>query len=225
MINRRLHLPLLFILLLAWNSLSSQVNDAQLWLSVNLEKKLTPALAIGFTEEVRLNENMTEAGTIFSELGFTYRFWKRFRVGGTYRFSLKRRLDDTYERLNSWYLDGSYREKFNPVSLILRLRYQSRYAETFTSERAEIPKNHLRTKLTVRYDLQKKFEPYAYAETFFRTGVPASLSFDQLRICAGIEYSFSRMHMIDLHYLICREYNVVNPETYYVIGASYYLTF
>ncbi|MCX6266736.1 MAG: DUF2490 domain-containing protein [Bacteroidetes bacterium] len=218
------HLLLVF-LFLAGESLYSQVSDAQLWLSVNLEKRLTPALAIEFTEEVRMNENMTEAGTIYSDLGISYRFLKQFKIGGSYRLAMKRRLNDTYERMNSWYVDGSFREKFKPIGLALRLRYQSRYSEAFTSEKAAIPKNHLRTKLTVKYDLQKKFEPYLYAETYFRTGVPASVSFDQLRLCAGIEYSFNRRHMVDLHYLFCREYNAVNPETDYVIGIEYYFTF
>lgn len=224
MIKRQGYL-LLFFLVLAGNSVLSQVNDAQLWLSVNLEKKLTTDLTVDFTEEVRMDENMTEVGTIYSNLGVSYRPWKRFKVGAFYRFTLKRRLDDTYERLNGWYVEGSYREKIKPLALALRLRYQSRYAESFTSEKAEIPKNYFRTKLTVKYDLQKKFEPYIYAETFFRTGVPASVSFDQFRLCAGIEYSFNRMHMIDLHYLLCREYNDANPETDYVIGVGYYFSF
>ena len=77
----------------------------------------------------------------------------------------------------------------------------------------------------VKYDIQEKIEPYVYAETFFKTGVPAGQSFDELRLCAGVEYAFNRMHKIDLHYLICREYNVKNPETAYVIGAGYYFTF
>ena len=216
---------LFFLLILVGNSLHAQVNDAQLWLSVNLEKKITPALAIGFSQELRLNENMTEAGTIFSDLGLSYRFNKRFKAGASYRFTLKRQLDDTYERKNSWYLEGFYREKLSPVSMVLRLRYQSRYAEASTSEKAGIPENHLRTKLTIKYDLKKKFEPYLYGEAFFQTCTTASQSFDQLRLCAGIEYSFNRKHMIDLHYLFCKEYHVKHPETDYVVGVSYYFTF
>lgn len=212
-------------LFLAGSGVHAQVNDAQMWLSVNLEKKLTPALSIGFTQELRLNENITEAGTIFSDLGVSYKFGKRVKAGASYRFTLKRRLDDTYERKNSWYVEGSYREKLKPVVLILRLRYQSRYDEAFTSETAGIPENHLRAKLTVKYDLQKKFEPYVYGEVFFRTCTSPYQSFDQLRLCAGIEYSFNRMHTIDLHYLFCREYGVNHPETDFVAGVSYYLSF
>jgi hypothetical protein len=216
---------LLFFLLLAGKIVFAQVNDAQLWTSVNLEKKLTPDLSIEFTEEVRIIENMTEAETIFSELGASYMFWKRLKLGAAYRFTLKRRLDDTYAHLNSWYVEGSYHEKIKPFRFVLRLRYQSRYAEAFTSEKAGTPKNHLRTKLMVKYDLSKKTEPYVYAETFFKIGVPAAESFDELRLCGGVKYAFNRMHKVDLHYLFCREYNAANPETAYVIGVGYYFTF
>jgi hypothetical protein len=46
-----------------------------------------------------------------------------------------------------------------------------------------------------------------------------------MRFGAGVEYTFNRMHMIDLQYLIRHEKNAVNPETDYVVGVSYYLTF
>jgi hypothetical protein len=216
---------LLISLLLTGSFLHAQVNDAQLWLSVNLEKKLTSALSLGFSEEIRLNENMTEAGTIYSDLGLSYRFRKRFKAGASYRFTLKRRLDDTYKKYHSWYAEFTWREKLRPVTMLVRLRCQSRYDEPYTSENAAVSENHLRTKITLKYDLDKKIEPYVSGELFFGTGVPAYQSFDQLRLCAGIEYSFNRMHMIDLHYLIRREYNVNNPETDYVVGAGYYLKF
>jgi len=223
--RRRRHLLLLAWFLGTGGILCAQVNDAQLWFSAGVEKKLTPALSIEVIEELRLNENITEAGTWYTDLGMSYRFLNRFKVGGAYRFSLKRRLDDTYQRYNSWYAEAVCREKFKPMGLALRVRYQSRYAESFTSEKAAVPRNHMRTKLTVKYDLDRKFEPYCYAETYFRCGVSAYGSFDQLRLCAGIEYTFNRMHMIDLHYLFSREYNVANPETEYVIGIEYYFTF
>jgi len=224
MINMQRYL-LLICLLLTGGSLHAQVNDAQLWLSVNLEKKLTSDFTIGFSEEIRLNENMTEVGTVYSDLGLSYRFLKRFKAGATYRFTLKRRLDDTYKKYHSWYAECTYKEKIKPVSMLLRLRYQSRYDEPYTSENAAISENHFRTKVTLKYDLDKKFAPYVFGEAFFGTGVPAYRSFDQLRLCAGIEYSFNRMHMIDLHYLFRREYNVNNPETDYVVGVAYYLKF
>ena len=77
----------------------------------------------------------------------------------------------------------------------------------------------------MKFDTDSKFEPYVYTETFFRLSVPAAESLDLVRWCAGVEYAFNRMHMIDLHYLIQKEMNVKNPVTDYVIGLSYQFSF
>lgn len=217
---------LLFVILcLAGLFGRAQVNDAQAWLTAGVEKKLLPGLSVGLEEEVRLEENMTEVGTVYTDLSARYRLNKRFSAAIVYRLTLKRRLDDTYARYHGWYVQGTYREKFAPVILVLRLRYQSRYAEEPASEKASLPKNHFRTRLMVRYDTDRKFEPYLYSEAYFSTGVPAWASFDQLKLCAGVEYTFNRAHSVDLHYLVSREYNVSDPETDFVVGIGYNFKF
>jgi hypothetical protein len=218
------YILLLLFICLGFRS-SGQVNDAGMWLDLNLEKKITPVLSACFTEEIRLNENITEVGLLYSDLGLSYKFGNKFKLGANYRFTKKKRLDDTYQNFHSWYFDASYREKLKPVNMILRLRYQSKYTESFTWEDGVVAKSHIRTKLTLKYDLNEKFEPYAYGEAFFRLNDPVYYPFDQLRLCAGVEYTFNRMHKIDLYYLICKEYNVKHPETDFVIGVSYSVTF
>lgn len=200
----------------------AQVNDAQAWLNIELEKKITQAFSAGFTQEVRLNENISEVGTIYSDIGVGYRFSQRFKAGISYRFTLKRRLDDTYEKRHSWYAEGSYREKFKPVELALRLRYQSRYDEANTNENAGNAENHLRTKLNVNFDLDRKYAPYLFGEAFFRLGYSPYQSFDELRFGGGVEYSFNRRNKLNLSYFISKEIGVNDPQTAYVIGAGYY---
>jgi hypothetical protein len=213
------------MLLFAGAFVQGQVNDAQLWLKAGIEKRITPDLAASFTEEVRLVENITEAGLAYTDLGISYRLGKRFKLSAAYRFSKKRRLDDSYESFNGFYFDASYREKISALTSIIRLRFQSRYGEVASSPEAAIPRDKLRARLTLKYDLRKKYEPYVYAEAFFRLNDPARLPFNQIRLCGGVEYTFNRMHMIDLYYLVQREYNVNNPETEFVAGVSYYFTF
>ncbi|HNY01320.1 MAG TPA: DUF2490 domain-containing protein [Bacteroidales bacterium] len=217
---------LAFLLAMAAGPLRSQVNDAQLWLNLSAEKKLTSHLSAEAGGELRLNENMAEAGTIYGEAGLSYRFLKKFRVGAFYRYTLKRRLDDTYKQHHGWYAEAGYRDKIGRIRLQARLRYQSRYNEPMTSDDAAIPNDHLRAKLTLKYNLKKsKFEPYISGEGFFDKRAPCYKKFDQLRLCAGIEYAFNRMHMIDLSYMFRREYQAKNPETDYVIGLGYHFTF
>ncbi|MCX6244393.1 MAG: DUF2490 domain-containing protein [Bacteroidetes bacterium] len=221
-------IPAVFLflcLLFPQKGIFAQVNDAQLWTSLNIEKKITPVLSAHFTEEVRLNENITEVGTIFSDFSLSYRLGKRFKIAAGYRFSNQRNVDDSYDKRHRYYFDLGYREKVKPVTFLLRTRFQSEYSNIYSSEDGFVPDNHARVKLTLKFDLNRKFVPYIEGESFFRLNRIVYGSFDQLRLCGGIEYTFNRMHMVDVHYLFRKEYNVKHPETDYVVGISYYFTF
>jgi hypothetical protein len=214
------------ILLLLFSGMigHTQVNDAGLWLSLNVEKKITPALTFRFSEELRMNENITEAGTIFSDFGLAYKFGSRFRISANYRFANKRRLDDTYDKRLSYYFEFTYREKIQPLVVLFRARFQSRYTDIFSSPDGKNPDYFSRAKLTLKLDLNKKIEPYIFAESFWELNDPEGICFVNLRYCAGIEYSFSRLHMVDLYYMIQKEYNVNDPRTDFIVGIGYYYT-
>jgi hypothetical protein len=202
----------------------SQENDAGLWLSLSLEKKITPALSATFSEEVRLYENITEVGIVFSDIGFAYKFGNRFRISANYRFINKKRLDDSYDNRQRYYFDFIYREKITPLVLLFRARFQSQYTDIFSSPDGKIPDYYSRAKLTLKLDIDKRIKPYVYAESFFKLKNPEGILFDGIRYCAGIEYSFNRLHMLDLFYMIQKEYNVNNPETDFIVGVGYYFT-
>jgi hypothetical protein len=211
---------LAFSRMISW----SQENDAGLWLGLNLEKKITPSLSFTFSEEVRMYENITEVGIIFSDIGLAYKFGTRFRISANYRFINKKRLDDSYDNRQRYYFDFIYREKTPPFILLFRARFQYQYTDIFSSAEGKVPDYYLRTKLTLKLDFFKRIKPYVYTESFFKLGNPDGILFEGIRYCAGIEYSFNRLHMVDLFYMIQKEYNVNNPETDFIVGIGYYFT-
>jgi len=206
-------------------NLFSHAQDAGFWLSVNAEKKITQALSVSLSEEFRLNENMNEFGTFFTDAGLTYKINKYLRISANYRFICKRRLDDSYSNRHRYYFDLTVRKKFKPVTLSLRTRFQSQYADIFSSEDGKIPAYYLRDKLTIKYDAGKHIQPYFYAEIYTPLKHPYDVFIDKTRYCAGFEYEINRMNTIDVFYLFQKEYNVKAPETDYVIGLGYYLSF
>jgi hypothetical protein len=222
----------LFLLFFSSGVCAQPQNDAGLWMDANVEKKITPDLSVVLVEEIRMYENITELGTILTSLGIEYKFLKKFRIGVHYRYSNKKRVDDTYDNRHMWYADIHYKQKIRPVSVLLRVRYQSQYTDIYSSEKGEVPKDHIVPKITLKYDLKRKYEPYVYGEIYCPVGAravhtynPAGEPLDQWRACAGVEYTFNRSHMIDLHYLVNKEVNVKDPVTAYVAGISYYFTF
>jgi hypothetical protein len=214
----------LFFITLSVNFLIAQVNDAGLWLSLNAEKKITPVLSATLSQEFRMNENICELGTFFTDAGITYKFGKIIKASVNYRFTNKRNLDDSYSKRHRYYVDLTARKKFKPLVLSFRTRFQSQYTDVFCSPEGKIPEYYSRNKMVVKFDLDKKFTPYLYTELFSPVFSGEGLYIDNARYCAGIEYQKNRMHGFDFFYMIQKEYNVNNPQCDYIIGMGYFLS-
>jgi long-subunit fatty acid transport protein len=206
-------------------SLYAQVNDAGLWTSINIDKKISKKFSISLSEEIRFNENISEMGSIFTDAGINYKINKIIRISGNYRFINKRRIDDSYSQRHRYYFDFSIRTKFQYFTLMFRTRYQSQYKDIYSSPDGKVAENYIRNKLTIKYELDKKWSFYGSFEMFSPLRTYDKILFDNLRYNAGIEYSINKMHSIDLSYLIQKEYNVKNPWTDYVICVGYNFSF
>jgi len=209
-------------LLIGFNSYS-QYQDANLWMNVSVEKKIIPTLSVSINQEFRMNENITELGTFFTDVGLNLKINKYLRFSASYRFINKRRLDDSYSMRHRYYFDLMLRKKFSPVILSFRKRFQSQYVDVFSSEDGKIPDYYSRNKLTLKVDAGKNIQPYVYAELFSPLKRPYSIFIDNARYCLGVEYSINRMNTIDVFYMFQQEYNVKNPEADHIIGVGYYI--
>lgn len=199
----------------------SQVNDAGMWYSVGLEKKLTQKLSAEVGTELRLNENFSEIGTFFTEIGMGYRFNKVISVSAGYRFTQKRRVEDTYSTRHRFLVNLNLRHKLSMIAFAGRIRYQSQYSDVNSSDDGKIPDNYIRTKISAKADLEKRYAPYLSYEAFFHVNRPEGMLYDNFRIAAGVEYEFSKKSAIDIGYMIDREVNVSDPWTNYVITVGW----
>ena len=203
----------------------SQVNDAGMWYALDLEKNLNQNMTANVGTEIRLNENISELGTFLTEAGISYRLSKQVAVSVGYRFTQKRRVDDSYSARHRFLVNLNLRHKIERIAIGARIRYQSQYSDVNSSEDGKIPDNYIRTKITAKADLNKRYAPYLSYEAFIHVNRPEGALYDNYRLAAGIEYEFSKKSAIDVGYMIDREINVSDPWTNYVltVGWSYKL--
>lgn len=217
---------IIFIIAITSSVLSQgQFNDAGLWTSINIEKKISSNFSFSITEELRMNENITEAGTIYTDAGITYKVNKFIRLGGNYRFIEKRKIEDYYSKRHRYYFDLTLRNKIFKYTIQLRSRFQSQYADIFSNEKGKIAEDYFRNKLSVKYEYNKKISAFASYEIYTPLRSYDKVFMDNYRINAGLEYSFNKFHSIDLSYLFQKELNVNNPETDYIICIGYNINF
>jgi len=198
-----------------------QVQDANFWMNVKVEKKIIPTLSVSINQEFRLNENITELGTFLTDIGLHYKINKYLRVSASYRFINKRRMDDSYSMRHRYYFDLVVRKKFYPVTLSFRTRFQSQYADVLSSEDGKIPEYYSRNKLTVKVDAGKNIHPYVFAELYSPLKRPYDIFMDNMRYSVGVEYEINRMNSLDFYYMFQKECNVKNPEADHIIGIGY----
>lgn len=199
----------------------AQVNDAGMWIGIDLEKKIGNGLAIQFSDEIRMNENISEVGTWFNEIGLEYRINKVISASVAYRLIQKRRLDDSYSTRHRYLINLNFREKLGNISLSFRARYQSQYRDVLSSDNGKLPDNYLRTRVMAKYDTNKKYVPFLSGETFFHLNHPEGVVFDNYRLSGGISYEWNKKSSLNLGYMVDREINVSNPWTNYIITLSW----
>ena len=218
---------LLYIFLFTVSIARAQVNDAGLWASVSLEKKINKQFDIGLSQEIRLIENYSELGSAFTELNLNYkiRVLKGLSFSPSYRFLQRRNQDNEYSFRHRLSFDLSYRYKLNKIIFSLRERFQSQVRDVMNGEEGFAPVHYLRSKLSIKYDLNKKINPWISTELFYQLNNGEGNEFDNVRYSAGIDYDFNKHHSISLFYLINKELNVNNQETDYITGISYKYSF
>jgi hypothetical protein len=207
--------------LLCSSSLFAQVKDAGLWTSVNFEVKVVKKLTATISEEVRFNENISEAGTIFTDAGLTYKLNKHLQFAGNYRYIQKRTVEDYYSFRHRFYADVKYSHKLKQFDISLRSRLQDQYSDIGRASDGGIPEFYLRNKLSLALDLNKPYSPFMSVELFSPLNYPHYNAFDNIRTTAGIEYAFSKHHKIEIFYMIQKEVNVSEPQIDFVIGLGY----
>ena len=191
-------LRLLLVLFLIFVSMKSytQVNDAGLWTSVNIDKKIGYGFTAGLCQELRFNENISELGTAFTEISLDHKILKGFSGGISYRFIQNRRVNDEYSIRHRLNLDIAYRLKWKKFTATIRERYQNQVKDVESSSVGFSPESYLRSKFTVKYNTGKKYNPWIASELFLQLNNPAGNEIDNIRYSLGFDYKFNKKNSV-----------------------------
>jgi hypothetical protein len=219
----------LFILsAFSMNGFGQATNDAGLWSTFNLDKKLHDKFSVFLTEEFRLRENFTMVNLFYTDLGVEVRPVKFLKVSLAYRLIEKNLDDEMYSYRHRLMLDITVKKKFGDFVLSYRHRLQSEVRNIYTSRDGSLPEWYSRNKFTVKYDFGKKIVPYIGAEFRYQISNPRALESDgtwhRSRYSAGLDYKVNDKSTFGLYYLIQNEYNVSAPQDLYIVGVEYSLS-
>lgn len=213
-----------FIIILIFNFQGySQREDLGLWTSLGFDKSITNKLDLDFVQELRLNENISELETAFSDIGLSYELIKNIKLGLNYRFIQKRDLASFYNTRHRFYGDITLKYPIHKFELSLRTRFQYQYIQINSSEGGMLPENYMRNRLLISYDINKRLATYLTSEFYYNMGFASE--FDKIRYSAGLKYKLTQLSGINLYYLMQEEINEANPMREYIAGLAYTFSF
>jgi hypothetical protein len=209
--------------------ISAQNNeDAGMWNTISIEKKFKNKVSVFVKEEFRLKENFGRLNLFYTDVGIGYHPYNFLKVEIAYRTIEKYLIDDFFSIRHRLMLDITLKKKINNVTLSYRHRLQAEVRNVNSSEKGAVPEWYSRNKLTLKYDLHKKYSPYLSCELRYQISDPRSIESDQTwhraRYALGFDYELNKRSTFGIYYLIQREWNVSIPEDLYILGLEYTFT-
>ena len=203
---------------------AGQVDDMGLWLGLSIEKKATRDLTVSLGEQIRFNHDVTSVDVLLSDIGFEYAFSKKLKAAFHYRF-INSNQDTYYSKRHRVYIDVSYKEKFSILTLTLRERLQEQFNDIYSSETGKIPLWISRSKLTAKFDVNKKYTPYISGEVYYiiDNAKETDQIFSRFRYELGFNYKFNRIS--SLNPFLLYQHSLVSNFNELVYGITYTYSF
>ena len=210
------------------NCISQNYPDAGLWNTFNLDKEINSKITFLFTEECRVKENFTRLNLFYTNLGIECKVAKFFKVALVYRWIDKFQDDNTFSYRHRLMLDLTFKHKFGQLTTSYRNRTQAEERDVFSSKNGEIAEWYSRNKFAVKYDMNKRYVPYASVEFRYQIhdyrNLASEYTWHRERYVLGFDYLLNKKNTLGIYYLIQREYNVLSPQDLYIVGLEYSLS-
>lgn len=223
-------LIIISFLLIPFFCIAQVENDAGLWSTFTLQKKLSKKIFVVVDQEFRLRENFQRINLFYTNIGVDYKINKNIKLSPSYRAIQKMKLDMTVSHRHRLSLDVTAKKKFNKITLAERVRYQIEVQDYLTSNKGRLPEQFLRFKTDFKYAFNDKITPFVSTELRYQirswrgNDMFYNNQFHRIRNVIGVDYQINEKNGFSLYYLIQNEFNIAGLENIYIIGLAYTLS-
>lgn len=215
--SRIISIILLFIVLPA----ASQYTDGGLWNSVSVEKGVIKKIDLGVELGVRLDQDMTQLESVFTDISLKYKVSDVIRTAFTYRLGSKFDALGIPEARHRGAFDVVLRTGWRDLDIGYRLRYQANTSGAVSGESGVEFKNALRNKLSLSHKIIKRTRLEASGEIFVGNNERYGNEISDYRLKLGVERRIKKRQYFSFGGLYQSEVNANNPGTDVVLYWAY----
>ena len=203
-------------------------SDVELWTGFGLKYDLHKRLSFKLEEQLRLKDNLTTFGQLFTEGTLTYDpgkvdFLKPLELSVGSRYIIDNDTKGKQQGIEFFFrynVDAEYKFDFGRFSVDYRFRFQSR--NQLNTLEDDFPVNDIRHRIGFHYKIKDwKLDPKVQVELFSRNSNQTTYNISRLRVRLGSDYSFVKRQDVDFFIMYEQDLGEVIPERVYGVGLSY----
>jgi hypothetical protein len=206
-------------------SFSQSAKDFGVWTKAGLEYKLNDKLNLSFSEGLRMRENTTRLNSLYSELGLEYKIVKGIKTSLSYRSMQRLEKENYFSYRHRFAWDVNCKYTNGRFTLGYRHRLQTGVRKYYTSKLGKIPAWNYRHRFQVKYEYNKRIEPFISAEVNFQLYDARQMMFNnaanRLRYQLGTDIKLNAKSSISIYYMIQDEFNTEKETDQYILGIEY----
>lgn len=198
------------------------VEDASVWLGLNIEKKVNSRINLSFSNQTRFDRNITRYRLGYQDLGLDYKVLKFLHVQADYKLIHRQREDESFSIRHQYNLSFILKKDFGLWSISFKNRWQCLYKDIYSSEDGKQAIWTNRNKLTVKYELNKRIQIYSSGELNYILKPFQDEGLDRYRASFGLEYKLTRNSGLELYYTMQRELDLSKEiNRFHIYGLTY----
>ena len=195
-------------------------DDAALWLSFKLEKKLGNGLSAYVKHQSRFNENMTAYGLSYLDLGASFKINKLIKLYGGAVLSRKDPFYELYQNRQRYYFSINLKHDIKKFELSFRNQTQLQIKQQSGLE-YEI---YNRNKLGIDYEVNKRISLNLSQEVYLPLNDPEGYFIDRSRTTIGAAYKIRKGHSLEPYFLY--QFRMVSStDRDFIYGINYAINF
>ena len=187
--------------------------DFGTWTKIKSDFKINKKTSFTNKTEVRTLDNSSQISQFYTQFSLNKKFNKKLSTSFAWRLRLLNK-EYSYLLANRFHNDLTFKHKISDLSFYFRLRTQINFNPNSNNEFYE------RTRLKLKYKINKKIAFYAYQELYFLLSPSERYFYDKTRFGTGIQYELNKKTDLEIKYLKINDINVENPSSLNVLGLK-----
>ena len=187
--------------------------DFGTWSKLKTSLKINKKTLLSNKTELRTFDNSRQVSQFYTQFAINQKLNKKITTSFAWRLKVLNE-EFSYIIANRFHNDLNFKHKFSDLSFNFRLRTQINFNRFSRYDLYE------RTRLKLKYKINKKIAFYIYQELYFLLSPSDNYFFNKTRFGSGIEYKINKRTDLEIKYLKINDINVENTSSLNILGLK-----